>query len=428
MKARLISNTQPCPPGFELVEISKKQLMSGPVALFCSHIDSIFSEYKPYLKRINGCFINVADELKVTSLSPGLWHMQVPESYLPTLSLLLQPLLDSLERSMLIEDQHILLQSRLERSERSLESKSSDYQRVNDDLLAKVNDLIAAQKEIVQLNQVLESRVKERTADLEQSLEQVHQTQEQLIQAEKLASLGSMVAGVAHEINTPLGNCVLAASSLKDTVDEVLLAVSSGVVNKQQFVHNMEQLRSGFELLNTNLNRGADLVGRFKQVAADQSFEERRKFLMSELLQDTLTAMSPRLKRGRCNLLCDCDERIELDSYPGDFSQILMNLIINSLIHGFNERPGGSINIEVAHSSNHLQIEYSDSGAGLSEEACQRLFEPFYTTNRERGGTGLGMAIIHNLITQRLGGSIQLASGVGEGIRFIIRTPLNAPE
>ncbi|MEH6627566.1 MAG: ATP-binding protein [Motiliproteus sp.] len=427
MKYRLITNLQPHPAGFELVELSRKQLMGGPVALLCSHIDPIVSEFQPYLERISGCFINAADELKVTSLSQRLWHIQIPETYLPELSLLLLPLLVTLEHSMEIEDHHLILQRHLERSERSLKSKSDDYQRVNNDLQGKVNDLVAAQQEIVQLNQVLESRVKERTADLEQSLERVHQTQEQLIQAEKLAALGSMVAGVAHEINTPLGNCVLAASSLKDTVEEVLESVSSGVINKQQFMHNMEQLKTGFELLNTNLNRGADLVGRFKQVAADQSFEERRKFQMAELIEDTLAAMSPRLKRGRCEVEWRCDEDVELDSYPGDFSQILMNLVVNSLIHGFHERPGGRINILVTACSNHMQLEYSDSGDGLSEEACQRLFEPFYTTNRERGGTGLGMAIIHNLISQRLGGSIRLASGIGEGVRFVIRTQLNAP-
>ncbi|MCW8887330.1 MAG: ATP-binding protein [Motiliproteus sp.] len=427
MKSRLITTLNPPPLGFETVELSRKHLLGGPVVVLCDNPQQMIVDYKHYLSRIHGCVVHIGETLKIQTLSPSFWLLQLPESYLSDLAQLMGPLLDALQRGINFDDENTVLKRMFNRSERDLTASAKDYHRVNEYLQTKVNDLTVAQEEIVALNRKLESRVKERTADLEQSLERTKQAQEQLIQAEKLAALGSMVAGVAHEINTPLGNCVLAASNLKDTVDEVLDAVESGVVNKQNFIHNMEQLRSGFELLNTNLTRSADMVGRFKKVAVDQSHEERRDFNMLSLVEDTIAAMSPRLKRGKCQVNLSVPDNIEMDSFPGDFSQILMNLMVNSLVHGYREQPGGKIDIAIKRNGSELDIEYQDHGRGLTEEASQRLFEPFFTTNRERGGTGLGMAIIHNLISHRLGGSIQLTSKVGEGIRFKIITPVVAP-
>ncbi len=427
MTLRFLTTLTNPPAGFSLAEPSRKLLLAGPLVLLTSDSGEIVREYASELERIKGVLVSPGAAPQIVALHEQLWQLVVPEAQLPQLQFWLSPLLSTLQQLLETEDRLTVYQRLLDRRERSLGVTHRDYQRVNQKLLNKVEDLTRAQEEIIQLNQVLELRVRERTADLEQSLEQVHQAQEQLIQAEKLAALGSMVAGVAHEINTPLGNCVLAASSLDDTVTELLESVHSGVVNKQDFLHHMESLKSGFELLSTNLKRGADLVGRFKQVAADQSNEERRRFSFSEMLEDTVAAMSPRLKRARCQVSCECDERIALDSYPGDFSQILMNLIMNSLNHGFDLQSDGEISIVVEQLQQSLRLEYRDNGRGLSAESRERLFEPFYTTNREQGGTGLGMPIIHNLISQRLGGSIRLLSPVGEGVHFVIETPLYLP-
>ena len=427
MSYRLLTTLDPPPPGFVLSKLTRKELMAGPVVVLSDRAGQLLQRYAGQLSRINGMFVIPAIELQLEPVAERLWCARVPTRMLPELALWLTPLMAALQRSQELEDRLTVVQRLLERRERSLNETSHDYQRVNGRLLDKVTDLTRAQQQIIQLNQVLESRVQERTADLEASLRQTQQAQEQLIQTEKLAALGSMVAGVAHEINTPLGNCVLAASSLEDTVDELLEMVQSGVIRKQEFLHHMESLKSGFELLTSNLNRGADLVGRFKQVAADQSNDERRLFAFLELLEDTITAMSPRLKRLKCQVEYHCPEGVVLDSYPGDFSQILMNLIMNSLVHGFQGGVEGRILIVAERCGDELHMEYSDNGRGLSSEARTRLFEPFFTTNRERGGTGLGMSIIHSLVCQRLGGQINLESGGEAGVCFRIRVPLSSP-
>ncbi|OMH39554.1 sensor histidine kinase [Motiliproteus sp. MSK22-1] len=431
MTFRLISTLTLVPEGFSHVELSRRELLAGPVALLSEDTDQLLEIYSEYVHRISGILIMPADTLQIVELTQRLWRAQVPQSCFADLAQWLTPLLCALQQCMDTEDRIKVTERLLQRSERSLAGTTQDYQRVNQRLLNKVNDLTLAKEEIVDLNHVLESRVKERTADLEESLRQINQAQQQLVQAEKLAALGSMVAGLAHEINTPLGNCVLAASNLEETVDELLDSVQAGVIKKKEFLDHMDQLKSGFELLTINLSRSADLVGRFKQVAVDQSNEEQRVFKFSEMLADTIAAMSPRLKRAKCTVAVSCEETIILDSYPGDYSQILMNLIMNSLNHGFNGNPGGKINIDVtlieeARQERLLQLDYKDNGSGLSEDSLARLFEPFFTTNREHGGTGLGMPIVHSLITQRLGGTIQLESGIGEGIHFVICTPVIA--
>ncbi|MBF0460100.1 MAG: HAMP domain-containing histidine kinase [Magnetococcales bacterium] len=281
-------------------------------------------------------------------------------------------------------------------------------------------------------NEILHSRYREKARRLElqatnealqKTLVMVKQTQSQLVEAEKMASLGSLVAGVAHEINTPVGTGVTAASFLERKSRECAAQLADGSLRKSELESFFRDVIESTQMIFHNLNRAAELVRSFKQVAVDRTNEERRTFRLHEYIDHILLSLRPRLKKTQHTVTVECPETLEIDSYPGAFSQIISNLIVNSLLHGFQEHEAGKILFQVTRREGDILFCYSDNGRGMEEKDRLRVFEPFFTTARHRGGSGLGLHIVFNLVTQSLGGTICCISSPGQGTRYEISIP-----
>ena len=290
----------------------------------------------------------------------------------------------------------------------------------------------AFELEVCNLNEFLEERVESRTrelatanAELTGAMERLSQAQEQLIQSEKMASLGALVAGVAHEINTPVGIGVTAASHLEDKTRAMLEAFKAGGLKRTALEEFLGTCDESTHMILTNLRRASDLIRSFKQVAVDRSTEERRSFHLREYLEQVLLSLKPRLKKTAIVVDLDCDPELEIDSYPGAFSQIVTNLVLNALQHAFDPGQAGHISLSLAVEQERLRFVFSDDGRGIAPEHLGKIFEPFYTTYRQQGGSGLGLSIVYNLVSRTLGGTILVASAPGQGTTFNISLPLD---
>jgi signal transduction histidine kinase len=255
-------------------------------------------------------------------------------------------------------------------------------------------------------------------------METLQIAQKQLVEAEKMAALGTLVAGVAHEINTPIGIGVTAASYLQQRTQEISHRYETETMNRSALEKYFEIAHESSEMILQNLQRAAEQIQSFKQVAVDQTSHEKRRFKVKPYIDDLLLSLHPKLKRTKHTVNVQCPENIEIVSYPGAFSQILTNFILNSLLHGFEDIAQGEIVIEMTEEPEFLWLRYSDNGRGMTRDEQSHVFEPFYTTKRAQGGTGLGLHIVYNLVTQQLGGIIHCESTPGTGTTFVIRIPL----
>jgi len=271
----------------------------------------------------------------------------------------------------------------------------------------------------------LEQRVKQRTIELEKSIENLKSTQEQLIQTEKMASLGRLVAGVAHEINTPVGIAITASSCLEDTTEKFAQFYNNSTISKQTLVNHINTTIDSTKLIRTNLKRAADLIQGFKEVAVDQSNDEIREFELKHYFNEILASLHPQIKRSNCQVELNCPNELSIRTLPGAIAQITTNLVINAIIHAFKNDQHGMITINVEQQDKHINLLFKDSGCGISAEDLSNIFEPFFTTKRGEGGSGLGMHIVYNLVNQSLHGSIKCTSTLGEGTSFLIRFPCN---
>ena len=301
-------------------------------------------------------------------------------------------------------------------------------------MLAKINQQIIqysqAEKEITELNQNLEEKVVSRTQALRDSnqelldaLEQVHQYQSQVIQSEKMASLGQMVAGVAHEVNTPIGLGVTASTMLSDKIDEINQALADQTLSAKKLQRFLEESKENTDIIYRNLSRAADLISSFKQVAVDQTADNIRKIEVASFLREVILSLQPTLKKANHDIVVNCDETLCIKTKPGPINQIIINLIMNSLIHGFKDIDSGRIVINVEFSNSKCKINYYDNGHGIEEKIKQKIFDPFVTTRRGEGGSGLGLHLVYNLVTQALNGNIEVESELGHGAEFIIEFP-----
>ena len=289
-----------------------------------------------------------------------------------------------------------------------------------------------AEEKIRQMNDELEQRVVDRTAQLnevnlalKQSLATVERTQDRLVQTEKMASLGSLVAGVAHEINTPLGIGVTASSLLEEKTRQISSLHAFGKMKRSDLDKYLKAANDASSSILLNLNRAVNLIRSFKQVAVDQSNEERRAFCVKDYIDNVLLSLDPQLKKTTHHVQVDCLDNLRINSYPGAFSQIITNLVMNSLLHGFPGIERGKIQISFLNSGLAYLLTYRDNGVGMDENTRLNIFEPFFTTKRASGGTGLGMHIVFNIATQTLNGSISCESEPGKGTVIAITIPLN---
>lgn len=271
----------------------------------------------------------------------------------------------------------------------------------------------------------LKKLIDEKTEELNRFLKDLKGTQEQLIQSEKMAALGRLVAGVAHEINTPLGISVTAASYLANRTEEVKKLLQTDQLTEEEFINFLDVSIESSGMILTNLEKAAGQIKVFKQVAVDQSDEAIRKIILKDYIQELIKSLHPELKKKPCMITVNCPEELEITTYPGSISQILSNLVINSLKHGFKNRESGTINIDCREENKNLLLSYQDNGQGINEEDAGKLFEPFYTTARSEGGTGLGLHIVYNLIKQKLNGNISINTQMECGLGFLIDFPIH---
>lgn len=277
--------------------------------------------------------------------------------------------------------------------------------------------------ELRRLNLSLETQVTE----TRQALNQLRDAQTQLVQSEKLASLGSLVAGMAHEINTPLGVGVSAASTLQVVAEQIRDRHDSGEMTRTDLKKFVQLALDSSDLVLKNLQRAADLMQSFKQVAVDQASGERRRFLLKPYLDEVITSLSPKFKGKPHRISVQCPTGLSVDGYPGVLAQIVTNFITNSLLHAFPGENRGDMEIEVTDGGADITMRYRDNGVGIEPANLGRVFDPFFTTRRGSGGSGLGLHVVYNLVTQRLGGTVQVRSEPGRGAEFIVHFPARHP-
>ena len=251
-------------------------------------------------------------------------------------------------------------------------------------------------------------------------------TEAQLIQAERMAALGDLMAGIAHEINTPIGIAVTGSTHLQDGIARMDKAFQEGILKKSEFRDFVDNAMPTAATIQSNLERASSLIKSFKQVAVDQSSQEIREFSLLLYIEEVLVSLQPKLKQTMHRVELQGEDKLTVKTAPGALSQIITNLVINSLTHGFDSRDGsGIIIIRVSRKAGNAIIYYSDNGKGMNRDTASRIYEPFFTTSRRTGGSGLGLSIVFNLVTQTLGGVIKCQTEIGKGVLFEIIFPVD---
>ena len=343
-----------------------------------------------------------------------------------------------------IEKLSFFLQRTSRQRDYSARAKPSNVKEINvlsDDvniMLSRIQEYMHKQRQAEEqhrkLNASLEEMVSQRTnalkdanQELIQTLEKLHEFQRQIVQNEKMASLGDMVAGVAHEVNTPIGLGVTASTMMLDRLAVIERDFENKTLKASAMKRFMDESHENLNIIYRNLNRAAELISSFKQVAVDQSSESSRTFCFAQLVNEILLSLQPRLKKLQHNINVDCDPTLCVETKAGPINQIIINLIMNSVIHGFENIEKGQIDIcaELI-TTNKLKLVYRDNGIGIPSDIRKRIFDPFVTTKRGQGGSGLGMHLVYNLVTQALNGSISITSEVGSGVEFVIVFPVSS--
>jgi PAS domain S-box-containing protein len=291
------------------------------------------------------------------------------------------------------------------------------------------------ESELQSLNTDLEARVAERTHALDQAnrellatMDTLTRTQDELINSEKLASLGSLVAGVAHELNTPLGNAMVSASTMASDIEAMENNLVAGNLKKSVFETFIRRVKEGTQLTLRSVERSVSLITSFKQVAVDQDSERRRTFDLAQTLHEVLDTLRPGIKLRPLKLEVDFCDAVAMDSFPGPLGQVVMNVVTNAVNHAFDGMQAGVIRVSAVRQSDSLvRVSIEDNGAGIPPEDLGHIFDPFFTTKLGSGGSGLGLSISHRITSKVLGGNITVHSVVGGGTRFDLVLPLKAP-
>ncbi|MCV2884835.1 ATP-binding protein [Aestuariibacter sp. AA17] len=343
---------------------------------------------------------------------------------------LIDDLIEYKDRLRLTQEQLKEANSKLDEQNISLEQevakKTASLSKIMLDLEQQKDELILKQRELKQENenrQYIEDELRKRNKELADSMETLKIAKDQLVESERMASLGGLVAGIAHDVNTPLGVGVTAASFLQERIKYLEEEYDKKTLSSKSMSAFITEAQQTATLLLSNLNRASELVSSFKQVAVDQTSEAERDVDLNQYIREVVQSLAPTLKKANHTVNIACPEELVIRCAPGAIAQIFTNMIMNSIIHGFENKENGTIDINIEQHDNEIFIEYKDNGKGLSEEALNRHFDAFFTTKRGRGGSGLGTHIMYNLVTQTLGGQIEAFSKRGEGLKYTIQFP-----
>jgi signal transduction histidine kinase len=305
------------------------------------------------------------------------------------------------------------------------------YTQADLDLLAFMASHVAVAIARMQADRAIrkaKDRLEQQNDELNTALHQLQEAQSELVRQEKLASLGRLVAGVAHEINTPLGICVTATSHLVQELKLTREELANGEMTEDSLNSFLDIIDQSLRIMTTNTQRAAALVRSFKQVAVDQSSDDIRSFNMKTYLDEILLSLQPKLKARPIKVAVECAPDIRMESFPGAVSQIVTNMVVNSLVHGFDADQSGQIDLSARLEGGMLVMDYSDNGMGMDADTLSKLFDPFFTTKRGSGGSGLGAHILYNLVTGALGGTVKVESAPGQGLKYHLRFPANRRE
>jgi signal transduction histidine kinase len=302
----------------------------------------------------------------------------------------------------------------------------------NEELNREVESHKETSRELLEYKEHLQALVDKQTRELlkaneslRKSMKNLKATQNQLVISEKLASLGSLVAGVAHEINTPLGSAVTGITWIHDRTKEVSRLYDEGDLSAEEFHEFLTASDEICRSITLSLSNAVRLVLSFKQVSVDQTTNEMRAFRVREYLDEIILSLRNILKKTDITIVIECDPTLLVESHPGFLSQIITNLIQNSIIHGYPEEKTGIIRISARLEGKNLHLIYSDNGVGIPKEHRSRIFDPFFTTARGKGGTGLGLHIVYTLVTDNLRGNIKLVDAGFPGTCFELRIPVS---
>ncbi len=355
-------------------------------------------ESKNELNVLEDAYNNLIDELVEHKAQLVIAHKEISQSN------------DKLDEHNLILEQEVA-------------KKTSSLSRTMLNMEMQQRELIKQQTQLKEENnrrQQTEVTLIETNKELKNSILELGKTKKRLLESEKMASLGNLSAEVSHEVNTPIGVSITSTSYLSDLLDKLNNDINEQKLTKRSMEDFVSNAQQSVELLTNNLTRASDLMTSYKQIAVDQISDKMRLINMSKYLTEIIQSLRPRLKKANHTITVDCDHNIEIFSHAGAIAQIFSNLIINSIIHGFEDITQGEINIRVNLINNNVIIHYRDNGVGLSQEQLDKLYEPFFTTKASQGGSGLGTHIIHDLVTDTLNGSIHANSILGEGLSYDI--------
>ena len=334
--------------------------------------------------------------------------------------------LDQTQKELLISneklDQHNLqLEQEVARKTSNLSQAMMDLQQQKYELEKQKLTLT----EEIDLRRQTEQELLTKQKELERYLDELNMAQERLVGSEKMAALGGLVAGITHDINTPVGIGVTATSFLQERLHQLEAAYQAKTLSPKALEEFINEAKQSTSLLTTNLDRASELVASFKQIAVDQASEAVRTINFKEYLAEVVRSLHPKIKKTKHDINISCPEDLTLNLPAGAISQIFTNLIMNSLIHGFEGIDKGSIDIEITDDNDDVRILYRDNGRGVSAVQLEKLFDPFFTTKRDQGGSGLGTHITLNLVKQTLNGDIEVTSEEGKGLVYEISFPKN---
>lgn len=323
-----------------------------------------------------------------------------------------------------LDQQNLMLEQEVAKKTANLSQAMMDLQKQKYQLEMNQQNL----KEEIETRRRTESELVHKTTELEKTIDTLSMAQGKLVESEKLAALGGLVAGITHDVNTPIGVGVTATTYLHDRIQDLGKRFEEKSLNSNDMKAFIAEGNQSIELLHNNLNRASELIASFKQIAVDQASEAVRTINLKTYLKEIITSLKPKLKKAKHDINISCDDDITLKVPAGAISQIFTNFLMNSVLHGFDGMEDGLIDIKIEDKGDNVAIEYSDNGKGVSPAQLKMLFEPFYTTKREEGGSGLGTNIAFNLVKQTLDGEIEAYSEEGQGLTYKIEFPKEKQE